>query len=239
MKPARLLAGVTLAAALIAGPVRAQMTVYDPQNYASNVVQAARALQQIDNQVRSLENQSLSLTNQARNLAQLPYSSLQTLQTNLSSITSLLQQAQRLAFDVQAVQREFSANYTITPGASQTALIAQANARWQNSTDAYQQALLIQAGIVTGVPGAAQQTQALLGASQGATGVLQATQAGNQLLALQNQQLASLTALMAAQGRASVLSQAGDAASRAQADAEFNRFQEAGTYQPYNAEMFH
>jgi P-type conjugative transfer protein TrbJ len=239
MKRGPLFAGIVLASVLAAGSSRAQMTVYDPQNYASNVMQAARALQQIDNQVRSLENQSISLTNQARNLTQLPYSALQTLQTNLSSITTLLQQAQRLAFDVQSVQREFSTNYTITPGASQAALVAQANARWQNSTSAYQQALLLQAGVVTGVPGAAQQTQALLGVSQGATGVLQATQAGNQLLALQNQQLASLTALMAAQGRASVLTQADQAAAKGQADAQFSQFDGSETYQPVTVEMFH
>jgi P-type conjugative transfer protein TrbJ len=230
---------VATAAVLAAAPAAAQLTVYDPQNYASNVMQAARALQQIDNQVRSLENQALSLTNQAKNLAQLPYSSLQTLQTNLASITGLVQQAQRLAFDVQAVQREFSTNYTITPGSSQAALVAQANARWQNSTSAFQQALVIQSGVIAGLPGTASQTQALVGASQGAGGMLQATQAGNQLLALQSQQLAGLTALIAAQGRASVLDQADRAALKAQADAEFGRFNGSETYQPYNAEMFH
>jgi P-type conjugative transfer protein TrbJ len=222
-----------------AEPAAAQLTVYDPSNYASNVMQAARALQQIDNQLRMLENQAQSLTNQARNLAQLPYTSLQTLQTNLSSITSLLQQAQRLAYDVQSVQTLFNSNYTITPGASQAALIAQANARWQASADAYRQALLLQANAVGGLPGAAQQTQALLGASQGASGVLQVSQAGNQLLALQNQQLASLTALIATQGRASVLDQAGSAAGRAQADEEFNRFSGSEAYQPTTVEMFH
>lgn len=69
-------------------PAGAQLTVYDPTNYASNVMQAARALEQINNQVRGLQNQALSLTNQARNLAQLPYSSLQTVQGNLGRISS-------------------------------------------------------------------------------------------------------------------------------------------------------
>jgi P-type conjugative transfer protein TrbJ len=228
-------------AALLAleSPASAQQTVYDPQNYASNVIQAARALQQIDNQVRMLENQAQSLTNQARNLAQLPYTAVQTVQANLSVITGLLQQAQRLAYDVQSAQTLFSSSYTVSPTASQAALVTQANARWQTSADAYRQALLLQAGAVSGLPGAAQQTQALLGASQGASGVLQATQAGNQLLALQDQQLASLTALIATQGRASVLDEAGNAASRAQADAEFSRFIGPGTYQPTTVEMFH
>ena len=49
-------------------------------------------------------------------------------------------------------------------------------------------------------------------ASQSATGALQAAQAGNQLLALQAQQLADLTAAVAAQGRAQSL----EAAQRAE-----------------------
>src|SRR3546814_8509492 len=49
---------------------------------------------------------------------------------------------------------------------------------------------------------------ALVGRSQGAAGALQATQAGNQLLALQAQQLSDLTAVVAANGRADALSAA-------------------------------
>lgn len=237
MKRFALLASAIALAAT--APAKAQMAVFDAQTYASSVLGAARALQQIDNQVRMLENQSLSLTNQAKNLAQLPYSSLQTLQTNLSEITTLLQQAQRLAFDVQSVQQGFTANYTVSPTASQATLVAQANARWQNASAAYQQALLLQSGVVSGIPGAAQQTQALLSVSQSAGGVLQATQAGNQLLALQNEQLAGLAALMATQGRASVLDQAASAAGHAQAQAAFQQFITSDTYQPSSVEMFH
>ena len=78
-----------------ARPASAQLTVFDPKSYASSVLQAARALQQIDNQVRMLENQATSLTNQARNLAQLPYSSVQTLQTTKRD--SSLRSSNRLA----------------------------------------------------------------------------------------------------------------------------------------------
>ena len=63
--------------ALTSAPGRGQMLVYDPSNYAQNVLQAARALQQINNQITSLQNQTQMLLNQARNLTSLPYSSLQ------------------------------------------------------------------------------------------------------------------------------------------------------------------
>ena len=65
---------------------------------------------------------------------------------------------------------------------------------------------------------------ALVGQSQGATGALQATQAGNQLLALQAQQLADLTAAVAAQGRAQALDAARQAAIEAEGRERFRRF---------------
>lgn len=42
-------------------PAAAQWVVYDPTNYAQNVLQAARALQQINNQITSLQNEAQSL----------------------------------------------------------------------------------------------------------------------------------------------------------------------------------
>ena len=64
----------------------------------------------------------------------------------------------------------------------------------------------------------------LVGASQSASGALQVAQAGNQLLALQSQQLADLTAAVAAQGRAQALDAARDAAIEAEARERFRRF---------------
>ena len=54
--------------------------VYDPTNYAQNLLTAARTLEQINHQITSLQNEAQMLINQAKNLASLPYSSLQTLQ---------------------------------------------------------------------------------------------------------------------------------------------------------------
>ena len=76
--------------------------------------------------------------------------------------------------------------------------------------------------------------------SQSATGALQAAQAGNQLLALQSQQLADLTALLAAQGRAQALDSARNAAVEAESRERPRRFLTRPTgYQPGNARMFH
>jgi len=83
--------------------------VFDPSNYAQNVLTAARSLQQITNQVTSLQNEAQMLINQARNLASLPYSSLQQLQAkSVQRTQALLGQAQNIAFDVQRIDQGVS-----------------------------------------------------------------------------------------------------------------------------------
>src|SRR3546814_19053616 len=80
----------------------------------------------------------------------------------------------------------------------------------------------------------------LVSSSQSATGALQAAQAGNQLLALQSQQLAELTALLAAQGRAQALDSARKAAVEAESPERLRRFlARPPGYPPGNARLFH
>jgi P-type conjugative transfer protein TrbJ len=80
---------------------------------------------------------------------------------------------------------------------------------------------------------------ALVSQSQSATGALQATQAGNQLLALLAQQLADLTAVGAANGRAQMLTEAERTAAAEQGREQRRRFLTPGSgYQPGNAQMF-
>lgn len=56
---------------------QAQMVVVDPTNLVENMLQAAYALEQVNNQIVSLQNEAQMLINDARNLANLPYSALQ------------------------------------------------------------------------------------------------------------------------------------------------------------------
>lgn len=227
---------------MLATPAYAQFggIVFDPSNYAQNVLTAARSLQQITNQITSLQNQAQSLINQARNLASLPYSALQQLQQSVQRTQSLLSQAQNIAYDVQAIDRAFQLKYGSTAmSANNRQLIADARSRWQNTVGGLQDAMRVQAGVVGNIDTNRTQMTALIGQSQGATGALQAAQAGNQLLALQAQQLADLTALLAANGRAQALQSAEQAAAAAQGQEQRRRFLTPGTgYQPGNAKMF-
>jgi len=222
-------------------PVSAQWVVFDPNNYSQNVLTAARELQQVNNQITSLQNQAQSLINQAKNLANLPYSSLQQLQSSIQRTQQLLAQAQRIAYDVQQIDRAFSTNYApATSTQSNQALITNAQSRWQNAVAALQDALRVQAGVVGNLDTNRTQTSALVTSSQGASGALQATQAGNQILALQAQQLADLTATVAAQGRAQNLESAQRAAAQDQGREQLRRFLTPGQgYRSSNVQMFH
>jgi P-type conjugative transfer protein TrbJ len=222
-------------------PASAQWIVFDPNNYAQNVLTAARELQQINNQITSLQNQAQMLINQAKNLANLPYSSLQQLQSSIQRTQQLLAQAQRIAYDVQQIDRAFSTNYApATSSQSNQALIINAQSRWQNSVAALQDALRVQAGVVGNLDTNRTQTSALVTSSQGASGALQATQAGNQILALQAQQLGDLTATVAAQGRAQNLESAQRAAAQDQGREQLRRFLTPGQgYQSQDVRMFH
>jgi len=214
--------------------------VYDPQNHAENIVSAARALEQINNQFTSLQNEAQMLINQARNLTSLPYSALQDLQQSVQRTQRLLGEAQRIAYDVQAIDQAFQTDYgPASFTATDQALVGGARERWQTTVGGLQDAMRVQAGVVGNLETNRAQMSALIGESQGATGALQATQAGNQLLALQSQQISDLTALMAARGRAQNLEAAQMAAAQEQAREQRRRFLEPGTgYQPGNAKMF-
>lgn len=224
---------------LLTAPAHA-IIVYDPTNYAQNVLQAARALQQINNQITSLQNEATMLINQARNLASLTFSSLQQLQQSVQRTQQLLNQAQNIAFDVQQIDRAFQQQYrNVSLSASDQQLVADARTRWQNTVAGLQDSMRVQAGVVGNIDTNRTQMSALVGQSQGATGALQATQAGNQLLALQAQQLADLTAVVAANGRAQALQSAEQAAAAEQGREQRRRFLTPGSgYQPGNARMF-
>src|SRR6516164_7101935 len=237
----RLALAVTVLA-LAAGPAPAQQVVYDPSNYAQNVLQAARALQQINNQISSLQNQALMLLNQARNLASLPYSSLQAIDQSIARTEQLLSQAQRIAYDINQIDQAFARTYpqSYAGSTSSQQLYSDAQTRWQNALAGYQDALRVQAGVVQALDTTRAQTDALVSSSQSATGILQATQAGNQLVALQTRQLLDLTALIAAHSRAQSLAGARTTASDAQAQVQFNQFLSNGqSYQPQTVQMFH
>jgi P-type conjugative transfer protein TrbJ len=237
---ATMLAAAPLALSpMVATPAHA-IIVFDPSNYAQNVLTAARTLEQITHQITSLQNEAQMLINQAKNLASLPYNALQHLQQNVQRTQQLLQQAQGIAFNVQQIDQMFSQKYgNVSMSASNQQLVASARDRWKTTVGGLQDAMRVQAGVVSNIDTNRTQMSALVSQSQGATGALQAAQAGNQILALQSQQLSDLVALLASNGRATALTEADRATAAEQGREQRRRFLTPGSgYQPGNAQMF-
>jgi P-type conjugative transfer protein TrbJ len=227
---ATLLIAASLGLGLCVIPAAA-ITVFDPSNYAQNVIQAARALQQINNQIQALQNQTVMLQNMARHLETLDYSSLSQITGALQRINGLMNQAAGIAFEVNATdaafQQQFPEQYTATVTTGQ--FVADAMTRWRNSMSAYHQTMRIQAQVVENVQADGATLTELVTASQGAVGSLQAQQATNQLLALSTRQQLQTQNLMAAQYRAQALDQARKAQAEEAARAAAARFLGSGT----------
>ena len=207
-------------------PASAQAIVFDPSNYSQNILTAARALEQINNQLRSLENQAQLLINSTKNVTALPASVAVQLKGHIDEINRLMAQAQGLTFQVEKTISQFETVYPrqYAAAVSSDRMMQDATARWTNSYEALKQALLTQSKIVEAIERDGATLQSLMTASSGAVGALQAQQAGNELTGLQVKQALQLQTLVAAKTRADALKSAGEQASAEAARERFTRF---------------
>lgn len=208
-------------------PAQAQWTVFDPQNYAQNLLEAARALQQVNNQIQMLQNQALALQNMATNLNPLrDVSQLANMTSSLNQITSLMNQAQGITFNANSLVSAWERYYptSLPLGTNSTTITANAQQRWQNSMAAFQNTLQVQAQVVQNVQADTATLTNLSNLSQNATGNLAVTQATNQLIALVAKQQLQIQTLMAAQYRSAALDKASDAQAQQDGQTEFQTF---------------
>jgi len=216
-----------LTTSVLVPAARAQWTVFDPQNYAQNLLEASRALQQINNQIQALQNQALMLQNMATNLNPLKdVLQLNGMVTSLTQITSLMNQAQGIAFNVNATMAAWSRAYpnSYPAGTGSATLAADAQQRWQNSMSALQDTLKVQSQVVQNVQADTATLTNLTSQSQNATGNLAVSQATNQLIALSTKQQLQIQSLMAAQYRATALDQARNAEAEQDGQTQFQTF---------------
>jgi type IV secretion system protein TrbJ len=206
--------------------LEAQIVVFDPSNYSQNILTAARALDQINNQIRSLENEAQMLIHGARNLTSLPGSVVGQLTSKINEINSLIAQANGISFDVQKTQGDFQRFYPrqYTAAVSSDRMVQDATARLDNTYQALKQTLVTQATIVSALDQDGQTLRTLMANSSGAVGSLQAQQSGNELLALQVKQSLQAQALVATQARAEALRAVEQQASAEAGRERFTRF---------------
>ncbi|EJU13613.1 conjugal transfer protein TrbJ [Sphingomonas sp. LH128] len=193
-------------------PAHAQFggVVFDPSNYAQNVLTAARTLTQINNQIQALQNQASMLTNMAKHLQRLDFSSLQQITRSMQRIDTLMMQVEGIAFDLESTDAALAGQFPaeFDRALSTSDIITQARARLQASMKAYRQTMRVQAQVAENVQADAGLLSELVSQSQSATGSLQAQQATNQLLALSTKQQLQIQQMMAAQYRADSLERA-------------------------------
>lgn len=232
-----------LAAALIAGTpmARAQWIVLDPTNLVQNMLTAARSLEQINNQIQQLQNEAQMLNNQARHLARLDFSALAQLKTSLAATQQLIEQAQGLAFTVSKFDSEFAQWYpqAYSSAHSGRQMANDARARWRQALEALRTSTRVQAQSMQNLASDERTLTDLLTRSQAAAGALQATQATNELLALQAKQTLQAQQMQITQDRAAALLQARHLAVEERAREVRRRFHGSGTpYTPYAVRFY-
>lgn len=218
--------GVGGSVALPVASAAAQVPVIDTTNYAQNLLQAARALEQINNQVKSLQNEASMLQNMTKNLEKIDFPKLQQIRSAMGRIDQLMGAAQGIQFKVQGLDGQIE---TLFPGELQRALtanqqVAQARARLDAAMGAYRQSMTVQAQVAENVQEDAGVLSELAATSQSAAGALQVGQAANQLLALSVKQQLQLQNLMAAEFREAAVARARSAQAEADGRAGTRRF---------------
>jgi P-type conjugative transfer protein TrbJ len=208
----RLLACVALCAlpisATIAPPASAQLAVYDPANHVQNVYQAVRALQQVEQQVQQLTHEIAMLENMARDLENLPDSIASDILSRMQRIDDLMRDAEGIGYRVEEIERAYEEAYPEDYGDTppeNAVLVEEAHARWKQSRTAWRESLTVTAQVVASAREDASSLDRLIAGSQSSVGNLQVLQAGNQIEALQTEQLMQMESMMAAHYRAEAL----------------------------------
>ncbi|AXE63583.1 P-type conjugative transfer protein TrbJ [Hyphomonas sp. CACIAM 19H1] len=217
--------------ALLAPPAEAQVTVYDPANHAQNILQAVRALQELEGQLQQLAHEIEMLENMARNLETLPVSVAESIiGQRIIRIEEVLRRARGIGYSVDSIERDYQAAYpeAYGPATSRQVLVDDARARWRQSLSAFQDTLAVSAAALEDNATDAAAVGQLLALSQDAAGSLQAAQAGNELTALTAQQLMQIEAMLAAQHRAVALEEARRLAEAERGRARLSSFLGAG-----------
>ncbi len=196
--------------------------VFDPSNYAKNLLTAIRTL-------NIIENQASQLANEARHLLSLS-GSAGDLVTPLEDIGRLVNEGGAPLNNANAAGSYYDRVHPESYGAATTAarIAADAQTRRTQSWQARRAAFRVQAGIASGITRDTNTLETALSASRNAAGNLQGIQAGNRINALSVKQSLQLQGLLASQARAETLRRARIGAERARGQAHLRRFLSGG-----------
>ncbi len=187
---------VLVMAMSLTAPARAQWTVIDPTNLAQNLLQAARALEQINNQIRQIEQATAMLR-------QNPLQLSPELSQSVDEARALFDSASGIAFQVESLSENVRTLYPETWEDFDLEGVLAQSRRWETESRAsLERAMAAEARAAQSIASTRDRIDRALQSSGGAEGQTGAIQAGNQLLGIQASQLAEIHALLIAQGRA-------------------------------------
>jgi len=176
---------------------QAVVPVFDPANYAQNVLTQANTLKTTINQANQIANQIREIQMQVQSLRNIPRGLWGQIQSDLAQLQAIVQRSQGISYANVNLAADFAKSY---PGFRASTDYTAAYRQWT------QKAL---GGIKTSLEDAGLQSrqlqsedavmQALQAMSDGASGHMQALQVGNMIAIQQVQQLQKLRQLQMAQ----------------------------------------
>jgi P-type conjugative transfer protein TrbJ len=213
----------------------AQLTVFDPANYQENLLSSARALEQINNQVRQLQAAAQMILRMDQNLLRLGSTISPDLQRTLADIQAQLRAGDGIALRLQATQSGYDRLFPreISSSLSSDDVLRNAKSRWDEEYAALRRAALLQGQIAEAVDGDVRLLADAMDRSKNAVGALEVAQAGNELTGFAVKQSLQLQSLLAAQQRAEAFARARELATEDEARQRFKTF--VGTGSGYGA----
>jgi P-type conjugative transfer protein TrbJ len=202
------------------------LTVFDPLNYQENLLSAARALEQINNQVRLLQGQAQVLLRMDQNLLRLGGTVSPDLQRALAGIQGRLRDGAGIALQLRATEAAYERLFPRQASAALSAddMLRAAKTRWEEQYAALHRAALLQGQIADGLEADTRLLGDAMARSRDAAGALEAAQAGNELTALSVKQSLALQGLLATQHRADTIAKARELATEDEARQRFKTF---------------
>lgn len=177
------------------------ITVFDPSNFAQNILQAIRVLQSNINEARMIANQVISLANDAKNLASLPYDMISEFNTQFSGLFSTVGSINGMMQNLGSLQSRFEElfpNFLMHfDPISRASMAEDVKKQIENTREVMLGAAKTGAQVLENLPQTQAQLDKLMSDSQGAVGMLQATQAGNQIAGTISGNLIQLNAQLA------------------------------------------
>jgi type IV secretion system protein TrbJ len=181
--------------------------VFDPSNYAVNLLNQVNTLkstlqeaQMIANQVKAMEYQLQSLWNEAQNLKANPLQLAGQIQGMWTAYNSLMANAAGLTYNLDQSRVRFETAYPAVASADMTTITRSSVAMLESIRNASKTAVASQSIYERLCNELAANNQALT-AAQASQGALQIAQAQAQIAALSNEQLATMAQIEAANGR--------------------------------------